>query len=611
MTRSFPQLPLITPVALSHLSKNSQQVVPHHQADQVAQLVVDSMKRVSWLLCVAVSLLALSCASERDRVKKKKSFGGESIDVSQLNYFDLTSGKELNLARYMDENQTEYVLLIFGSVGCAKCNEKAKKISHNLVDSHSLFLNDRKQKFEMIGVNTDVGNAKKRFDQIWGDNDLRFKAGYSFVYWADPSATTVKDHLLDSGSSFAIPFMALLTKNSLLARYKADDPRDIATVLTDVENIMNGKAPQDPVPQPPVDEPKVPEVPEKPTIIFNKTLLVQKDRLKNEKVKSCQDGSQSVMGNALNEKFNFVHLLDDECDESCEHNQKVLNNYCEGQCGVMHLHSNSADCASNENFQTVNNLREDFSTLFNHEESLVQYNSWNEPFEIKRDRRSYVVGFDRSGHLVFAKAGKVAASDLQNISSSRWGPQISQVDFSLLGSASHATPPQKTSVPKVLSNAKYTVFYEYGPGCESCDKKLQKWSVRSEQTPGLLQFCEEKKGFCQVFALNVPIAGFQTADVAYTETLAHMKTKEVTVPLFVDADTISKIPGGDAYSRFFEGFLRPLYRKFWQDEFGGVLNGGTVIYDQDGKVIKQFAPDPSFDGKDKVSETLYSLWLYQ
>lgn len=562
-----------------------------------------------WIL-----LSALSCASDESRVLKKTYFGGEKIDVDQLSYFDLATGEKISLARYMDENSLRNVMLIFGSVGCAKCNEKAKVLSHQLMGKHALFLDSQEFDFELIGVNTDVGSARRRFDQIWHNEQQKKQAGYDFVRWSDPGAETVKTQLLKAGSNFAIPFMVVLSRDSLLARYVATDTRGIDAVLDDVRLVLEGKAPGEGPSDGGGDSPGVDEGPLDPAVAISPAAIAKPGRFARVKGYDCQSLESVNLSQLLSGAGRrYMHLAPANCDKACQENRALfageLAAHCERgkRCAVLDYRYDASGGASCDgDFLGKTDLRALFETSLNWRAELVNFNSWGEPDTIGEDTRSYVLVFDDRDQLIAAKSGAVSLSELTAaVPGKDYIPE-----FKLLGASDHAAPATTQTLRDLLAKARYTVFYEYGPGCESCDKKLVKWSRRDVDDPGLLQFCRESAGFCSLYALNVPIPGLNTPSSAYDDTLAHMRSKGARVPLLVDHDVIRQGPSADSYARFYEGYLRPYFRKQWADEFGGVLNGATVIYDSEGKVVMSFAPSADPNAKDLVAQALKALWKY-
>lgn len=577
------------------------------------------MKKNYLILAMVFFSIIHGCASDEQRVKKKTYFGGERIDISQLNYFELTTGKEISLDKYMESNDLDHVFLIFGSVGCVKCNAKAKKLSHDLMGKHSLFLESKALKFELIGVNTDVGNARKRFDMIWGDESVKKEVGYDFIRWSDPGAASVKAQLLDEGSTFAIPFMVLLNRSSLLARYKANDQREIDVILDDVLAVLQGKVPQEPTPSVNNGGGEDPEpVPsENPTVKFDQTVLTLPTRFNELKGWNCASGKPSTLEKAFAKGRRYIHIGTETCDQSCTENRKLfetsLQKYCEGggKCSVADyvLSSEAGDaCSSDIGFVSTVNLRDQFKTAFNWRENLVNFSIWGEPESLDADQSSYVLVFDSRNNLIFAKSGTVKMSDLTGFKPASKDDHLPE--FKLFGAKGIDQPTQVFTLRDIVAANKYTVFYEYGPGCESCDKKLQKWSKISEDHPGMNQFCSNNKGFCSVYALNLPLFGVHTPESAYVDTRKHMVSLDIDVPLLVDQDTIQRDAQSDPFSRFFEGYLKPSFNSEWQDSFGFVLNGATVIYDSEGKIVASFAPSNDPNAKDMVSEAIHSLWLY-
>ncbi|MDA9951526.1 hypothetical protein N9D31_03010 [Oligoflexaceae bacterium] len=566
-----------------------------------------------------ICTVLLSCASEENRVKRKKYFGGEAIDVSALSYGDLNSGADINLLTYMEKNDLNHVFLLFGSVGCAKCNAKAKVVSHELMGQHELLLDGKTKGFELIGVNTDVGTARGRFEKIWNDGDQKSSAGYDFVKWSDPGAASVKNQLLDSGSNFAIPFMVLLGRDSLLTRYEANDERSIDVILDDVLRVVKGGQPID-LPPKQVEEqkPQVSEPGITPTISFKKSILDIPDRF-SESAYHCATGLKTELSTLLAGKVTLIHLPVGNCDGSCEANRKIMQKAevsCQNSdaCRIFEYLEADGDgnfCETDYSLLGSSPLRSTYESAVRWRPELVNYSGWNEPESLQPEDRSIVLAFGPEGRLRYLHVGELSEQNIADLIAARF-PKMDHIpEFNFKGSSSLAEEPQQSSLSEIVSRKKFTVFYEYGPGCASCDKKLRNWSFVDDESKGLVSFCRSKKDFCQIIALNKPMFGFQTPQTAYEQTRSHMLSQGISMPLYVDEDQIAKDAASDTFSRFFEGYLKPLFISEWADEFGLVLNGASVIYDQEGKIVRSIAPSTDPDGRDEVAESIYSLWLYQ
>ena len=192
------------------------------------------------------SVFAAACASDLDRVKKQQvPVPVESLDLSLVNFTDVYSGEQVNLREYMQGADLEHMVLMFGSVGCSTCNDKALKLSDGYFGKHELFIAGGNRGFELVGVNTDGGGAERRFKSIMLNPESREQHGYDFVKWADPSGAVMKQYLLgDRG--FGVPFTVMINRSGIVWRFLNNEPYTIEELVGAIEATLAGEVPPAP-----------------------------------------------------------------------------------------------------------------------------------------------------------------------------------------------------------------------------------------------------------------------------------------------------------------------------------------------------------------------------
>src|SRR5262245_40556418 len=113
-----------------------------------------SCVRMGFLLS-GVLLATAACASRLKHEKTSKAPAGasaeEKIDLGKVEFRVLGTDEIVNVKAYMEAAQRDYLLLTFGSKGCAACNRKADHLKNEVIGQHRLFLTEPGQHFEIIG----------------------------------------------------------------------------------------------------------------------------------------------------------------------------------------------------------------------------------------------------------------------------------------------------------------------------------------------------------------------------------------------------------------------------------------------------------------------------
>ncbi len=552
-----------------------------------------------------------ACASQLPRSSgpEKKILG--TVDLAALGYVDLATDVSLTLADYVVANDLNYVLLSYGSVGCAQCNVKAKTISQQFLGSHQLFVSPQAKSFELIGVATDSGGAKKQFMLIWNDEAQRKERGYDFVRWLDESGRTLADHIIPANEPFGVPYMLLVNRRGeVLLRVPNNDHRPVGEILDLVATTIGLSGGPGPNPKPSI----TPEPPPPPPIPdgFLRVQLAAANRFADVQAADCDSTDVNVDRYFGDASLMVLQVARGACDRVCEGNIAMLRRFratCQAgascsQVSLMGAEIPATHCSTQDVLRGGQDLLNVFRPLFDWNYGPVIENGV--PQSVPEVKGPIVMAFDRDGQLRFAKEGAVAEVELQQIYESLAQPAVPAiVDFQLYGDNQKQEFAGNVSFAQIRQKSKYTVVAGFDPGCGSCVDELKHWSEPSQtrEEPRLMQFCKEQPDFCQVYALETySVSGRGAASVAdlYEQIKREMDDLSLHVPTLVDRQEV-----GDGFSRFFEGYLAPLHRGQWP-----VGEPGTVIYDREGKILAGFRSVGAVE-PDPVLQVLKTLRKYE
>lgn len=541
--------------------------------------------------------LIADCASDLKRHDKNPYWsGGRAVDLSLTMVEDWETGESLSVADYMVDRKLNFLLLMFGSVGCTKCNEKALELSENYLGKHQLLLSGSEKKFELLGVNTDSGGARSRFNRIMLSSEQRQASGYNFIKWVDPAGDLLMKKILAENESFGVPYTAFIYKSgsdeSVLWSFNNTEPYTIDFLLEKALSTIEKREPGKGGDSKPKPKPPVP-----PKVEYDLS-FESPNRFDDVNLIGCRSGEHSFLTDWVKgSDITFIQVAKSRCSSGshCFDNLKRLNalsKVCANaeSCGAVTLATRDvaqSTCTIDNVFRGGKDFYEVFETHFNWKYDPY-IDEFGEPFSIKKVEGPLVFGFRRNGQLVYSHEGLLPrdgqTNSLEGVLRSGARERAPIINYSVFGGLTHGSAPQNLSMSTALNQAKYTVVAGFAPTCSGCIDELEHWSLDGE----LADFCEQSEGFCQVFALDENLARPTNTSGRlrrFNQTQNnYFKPRNIKVPLLLEAEIFS-----DNFGRFYQSYLS-LYFKWG--------SYGTVIYDREGKVIfdflggKVYKPDP-------------------
>ena len=557
--------------------------------------------RNMYILCnlfVASLLLLKGCASELDAVKKRNRPAAKSgnavqvadtsdpsapdVDWSHIVFQNLNDGSEVNLQGYLDENNLDHVLLIWGSKGCTSCTEKNKKIRDEYMSS-AVFQPD--SGVAMVAVNTDPAKNRPLI------RSYKKKNGFDFMKFSDPSGALMVGHFLPEGD-FALPFIAMVSRKGILWYYTNKAKIHVDEVM----NRANGLARSGSLtPVKPRSGAKPSTDAIAPTVaVANNSAGLGKpsaDRFADVEFTTCE-GDTADISDKLESDIVIFHIEKEPCDiGKCPSKQlHRIASGCSSQgktCNIIHsVAAEGADCPESvlrggEEFYEV------FATRFNgnaQRQAKLDSDGDLERVEIPEVSGPLTMAFDKDGRLLYGTEGEVKTHEIlsaieENKAAEHLGPQF---EFYHPG----MNTDDNVTLSEIVSQADYTVVNVFGNGCSSCAAELKHWSAPGE----LLDFCEKSGGKCQVLALDEAYPDDLSA-TEYHKVMTQGGTlfgfmevdgteaQGIRVPVIVDPVSSENF----GINRFFQGYLAgqlPHWNGF-----------GTVVYDREGKIIAEFSGD--------------------
>jgi hypothetical protein len=559
--------------------------------------------------CALFFGIMISCASELPGSLRMRKFEGEPLDINQLNYVDLQTGSEVNVGRYMATNGLSHMLLMFGSIGCVKCNEKGLDLTRNYLGSHSLFLGEHKDRFALMGVTTDKGGGLTKFMARWRDPEQREKYGYTYVNWVDGEGETVKKYFLPKGEIFQVPFTVLLSKEGIVYRVLANQALSVSDILDQVKTILDGgtvptsepslsPSPEPSVePSPTIDPTSSPSSePTPPRAGLDRWKLEVPNRFSKVEINGCRLAVPTKLDQVVpNADVRILHLIPTECGETCRRNLEEFRQMeadCRAasgvgnaqRCSVTHLARQdivASICELGEVYAAYQEFLEGFADHFDWDKLPDLDPQTGAPGNLPAQTEPMTVGFFPSGKMIMAHEGAITADSLRaELNSPNLAERPRGPDFKLIGDDKTGAFVGDLRFGQTLQDAEFTIVGGFDVGCFSCVEELKHWShpfdPAKPQQRFLMEYCANSNGFCQVLALETypPLSG--TAQQMYESIKPVMQAKGIRIPLLVDAE---KFEG--EFSRFFEAHLTPKF-----PEWEGLP--GTVIYDREGKIVVGF-----------------------
>ncbi len=558
-------------------------------------------------ILLSASLVAgMSCASKLKHNLTNHAPAGmqleESLDTSAVSFTVAETGESVNLREYMDSENRDYILLTFGSKGCAACNRKAEHLKNDIIGRHPLFLTPEGSRFEIVGVNTD----KEPHERMAG-----YLALYPFIKWSDPAGRTMLDVFMPPGNKFSVPLTVMVSKTGIAWRVLPHDSTSLSEMIGKVE-VTLGLRDQAPGPTDDGggegdggtsdggadgstdgagegggdDGAGIPAI----------DLASQgAGRLKGVNAKTC-DGHAITLDAALGAAdFRFVQIARDNCGATCQANLAELKGLAQGcaaghgkTCAVASLQGGAllaAECGTGIAVQGGAEFFDVFKSFLNWTYTPLEGPPPTYALTMPAVEGPVVLGFSAKGELVYSKEGALAVGELKaELAKPGFGALARGPDFKLFDEARG-----EFGFSALRLASRFTVVSAWGAypvACGSCIDELKEWS----KPDALYDFCHARPTDCQVVALesHLPEVPEQSISQFY-DGIVHgdgqgfdgFEALGIRVPLILDPLPINGPTGKEYLQRFFDGYMTAMVPEYHSEY-------RTFIYDQEGKIVATF-----------------------
>lgn len=551
---------------------------------------------------IFAGLTVFSCAAKlpkevaiRRPLGEAKPFNPDAVILKNL-----ASQSELSLGQYMRDRQLKYLVLTFGSQGCAVCMQKARYLQSNLVNQdYSLLGAAAKNVVELVGVVTDPTEARDDVLSLVGNE------GLSHMSLWDPGHTVMMEYFQPESRNFSVPLTVMVSQQEILWRVPSWEPVSGPEIIQKIAATLG------------VDANPPPVNPDNPQDTVSRPLLAkeQQNRLDDVKIWRCSDRAVVSLSERLpvQEKgLRAVLVSRRACigDPACEEAKSALERWkpdCEAtwgrQCQVQQLVTDSAYCSDDQNlYAGGQEFFSVFSDYFNWTYTPIQ--SAPGKYQLPEVLGPLTMVFDENGKLVFAREGAVGDSlDLRmqadQLTSRDIGPAFPVwIETSRkLDSFPREKAGTVTNFSKLRSGSKYTLVMFWNTWCGSCLEELEDWHARSDSA---YNFCKERPEFCRVTALETGRSESGLSPPDYLAGLVNGNDdfdgwlkKGWTMPLAVE-DVAQ--PGRGSPMGWYDGWFRARF---------GTKEPRNVLYDQEGKVVGVWLGLPGEHGPEKALQSLY------
>lgn len=558
------------------------------------------------ILAILVSGWIVGCAAKLPReVTLKRPLGeAKPFNADAISLLRLSDETPVTLGQYMRDRGLKYMVMTFGSQGCAVCMQKARYLQSNLVnDSYNLLGNDAKAVVELVGVVTDPPQSRNDVLSLVGAE------GLTHLAWWDPGHDVMMDYFQPEGQNFSVPLTVMVSQTEIIWKVPSWQAVSGPDLISKIAATLGVDANP-----PPVD-------PDNPGGDVDYPLLAQEkaNRFDEIKLTQCPDRSETGLGALLpSNEYDFRAVvvskklcsLDALCRDVSLSLQSWLSD-CQSRwgqrCVVREITTDEQACENSIDGGLVGG--KEFLDVFKD-----HFNWGYKPNEVSSGRWQLpdVAGpltliFDRSGKLVFSKEGMIDDLLVERMGRDQLLQRETGPNFPVLatGPVARKEFPRKPLVQDVSSktfselrqSAKYTVVMFWNTWCGSCFEELEDWHSRSDSP---YNFCSERPDFCQVVALETGRSESELAPVDYIKGLMNgnedfegWQKKGWTMPLAVE-----DLPrqDGRAPLGWYDGWFRARF---------GSKEPRNVLYDREGKVIGAWLGLPGEHGLEKAIQKLH------
>ena len=555
-----------------------------------------------FLLLLSVGLVMTCAANLPQEVTLKRPLGeAKPFNADGIMLQNLADQSQVSIGQYMKDHQLKFMVITFGSQGCAVCMQKARYLQANLVnDGYNLLGSAAKDVVQLVGVITDPPASRNDVLSLVGSE------GLTHLSWWDPGHNVMMDYFQPEGKNFSVPLTVMVSQTEILWRVPSWESVSGPDLINKIAATLGVDA------NPPPINPDNPDGSDSVQPLLAKE---QNNRFDDVKLARCSDLADVSLGALLpNEGSDFraVLLSNKLCnsDEACVEARSRLRNWsaeCESRwgkrCALRELVTDQTACGggTDELFVGGKEFLSVFSDHFNWGYAPVETapGRWRLP-EVAGP---IALVFDQMGKLVFSREGQINESLSERMNSDQLANRAAGPDFPMWLSGM----PIKKAVPRdiigverrfsqVRSLSKYTLVMFWNTWCGSCFEELEDWHTRADSP---YKFCQERPDFCQVVALETGRAESQSPPSEYLNGLINgnddfegWNKKGWTMPLAVED---LPLQDGRAPLGWYDGWFRARF---------GSKEPRNVLYDREGKVVGAWLGLPGEHGPEKALQKL-------
>ncbi len=527
-----------------------------------------------------LALSALGMATCGARLPKEVSLNrptGSSmpVDLTKVNFVELTTGAEVNVADYMEAHNLQHMLLTFGSQSCSACMEKAHYLETNLVGHYEL-LGEGGNKFEVRGINTDKERSRPTVIQ-----NMKTQ-GLTHIKWGDGSdeKSAMMEFFQPSGMPYSVPLTVMIDRKGIQWRIPSTESVSPEAIVNRIAATLGADAI-------PVASQK--PTPSKPPVVWSALAEEKPGRLKALPINDCAGNALASAQDILGEAgLKFLVVDRGNCTDGsvCDQNRAVVQEFltsCQSKtCKLMTIgqtvKTGDASCSKGV-LAGGKELFDTFEDLFTWNYPVIYDDNLGTVFG-KKLGDSLVFVFDHEGKIVFSKEGSVSKAELE----ARWS--LDQFSNRHKGPAFDLYLKQGTkNFSDWRQQAKYSMVTFWDPMCSGCVDELDEW----HHPGGMLEFCRTNPDFCQTLSVN---PGYpednnpaSVANYFNSVLVPYAQGRNWDLNLAMDMEPL---PTGAVSHRWFDG--------------GGVwarfadFQNRTLLYDREGKVLQSWVskkgPEP-------------------